>query len=87
MWLSSDCHFGLQLLGLKRKSLIEELGDGSIRISMHDLWLEFAVMETAAGKEKHRRSVGVYVQKMATKANNELADWLEVEQELKDHKS
>ena len=47
----------MQLLGLKRKSLIEEVGDGRTRIGIHDLWREFAVMETTRGEERDRRWV------------------------------
>lgn len=42
-------------MGLKRKSVIEEVGDGTRRIGMHDLWREFAVMETKIwNRERHR---------------------------------
>jgi hypothetical protein len=42
--------FALQLEGLKRKSLLEDLGDGRGAIGMHDLWREFAVKK-AKGRE------------------------------------
>ena len=45
----------MQLEVLKRKSFLEELGDGSTIIGMHDLWREFCVMETRAGKNSRRR--------------------------------
>ncbi|KAG0608491.1 hypothetical protein M758_8G109700 [Ceratodon purpureus] len=38
------------LKGLKRKSLIEALGDGSKAIGMHDLWREFAIMKAKGGE-------------------------------------
>ena len=40
--------------GLKRKSLLEDLGDGSKKIGMHDLWREFALVK-ARGDESHSR--------------------------------
>jgi len=40
---------------LKRKSLLENLGDGLGRISMHDLWREFARLETKIGEFEKRR--------------------------------
>ena len=44
------CCVLLQLEGLKRKSLLEDLGDGlSSRIGMHDLWRDFATLESKAG--------------------------------------
>jgi hypothetical protein len=42
--------FALQLEGLKRKSLLEDLGDGRGVIGMHDLWREF-VVKKAKGRE------------------------------------
>lgn len=48
----------MQLEGLKRKSLLQDLGDGrSTRIGMHDLWREFAIMEKDAGEFECRRWV------------------------------
>ena len=46
MWVLSIS----QLEGLKRKSLLEDLGDGRSNIVMHDLWHEFCMAETKAGK-------------------------------------
>jgi len=46
----------LQLEALKRKSVIEELGD---RIGVHDLWREFAEEETKSGQLECRRWVYV----------------------------
>jgi Leucine-rich repeat (LRR) protein len=40
----------LQLERLKSKSLLENLGDGSEEISLHDLWREFAVMKSKGGE-------------------------------------
>ncbi|KAG0569869.1 hypothetical protein KC19_6G122200 [Ceratodon purpureus] len=37
---------------LRKRSLLEELGDGRSRIGMHDLWREFAVMEAKRGEEE-----------------------------------
>ncbi|KAG0569871.1 hypothetical protein KC19_6G122400 [Ceratodon purpureus] len=37
---------------LRKRSLLEELGDGRSRIGMHDLWREFAVMEARRGEEE-----------------------------------
>ncbi|KAG0570086.1 hypothetical protein KC19_6G137500 [Ceratodon purpureus] len=37
---------------LRKRSLLEELGDGRSHIGMHDLWREFAVMETRRGEEE-----------------------------------
>ncbi|KAG0603716.1 hypothetical protein M758_10G116000 [Ceratodon purpureus] len=39
-----------QLEYLKRRSLLESLGDGRTRMVMHDLWREFCVAEAAIGK-------------------------------------
>jgi Leucine-rich repeat (LRR) protein len=47
----------LQLEVLKRKSFLEDLGDGSTIIGMHDLWREFSVMETRVGEYNQRRWV------------------------------
>ena len=56
-----------QLGGLKRKSLLEDFGDGRSNIVMHDLWHEFCMAETKAGKlgdrwwvysEEERRPIG-----------------------------
>jgi Leucine-rich repeat (LRR) protein len=47
--------FQSQLENLKTKSLLESLGDGFSRIGMHDLWREFAKLETKVGKFKNRR--------------------------------
>ena len=44
-----------QLMVLKKKSLLEDLGDGSSDIGMHDLWREFCVLETRAGEFKCQR--------------------------------
>jgi Leucine-rich repeat (LRR) protein len=46
LWL----YFHLQLEGLKSKSLLENLGDGSEEIGMHDLWREFAIMKSEGGE-------------------------------------
>ncbi|KAG0601993.1 hypothetical protein M758_11G152900 [Ceratodon purpureus] len=43
------------LKGLQRKSLLENLGDGFSKVGIHDLWHEFAVMETTRGKYEHWR--------------------------------
>jgi len=40
----------LQLEKLKKKSLLENLGDGFRKIGMHDLWHEFARLETKIAK-------------------------------------
>jgi hypothetical protein len=45
--LTCSLHCRVQLKGLKRKSLLENLGDGFSKVGMHDLWHEFAVMETS----------------------------------------
>jgi hypothetical protein len=45
----------LQLIALKKKSLLEDLGDGSSDIGMHDLWREFCVIETKVGEFKCQR--------------------------------
>ncbi|KAG0613627.1 hypothetical protein M758_6G117300 [Ceratodon purpureus] len=37
---------------LRKRSLLEELGDGRSRVGMHDLWREFAVMEAKRGEEE-----------------------------------
>ncbi|KAG0569867.1 hypothetical protein KC19_6G122000 [Ceratodon purpureus] len=37
---------------LRKRSLLEELGDGRSDIGMHDLWREFAVMEARLGEEE-----------------------------------
>jgi Leucine-rich repeat (LRR) protein len=57
--VNSWCHFvGMQLKGLKRKSLLQDLGDGlSTSIGMHDLWREFGVMESKVGELEGRRWV------------------------------
>ncbi|KAG0604044.1 hypothetical protein M758_10G140000 [Ceratodon purpureus] len=47
----------LRMEGLKRKSLIEKIGDGTTKVVMHDLWHEFCVAETKVGKFKDRRWV------------------------------
>ncbi|KAG0622848.1 hypothetical protein M758_3G128500 [Ceratodon purpureus] len=44
-----------RLLVLKKKSLLEDLGDGSSDIGMHDLWREFCVMESRAGEFQCQR--------------------------------
>jgi Leucine-rich repeat (LRR) protein len=44
----------LQLEGLKSKSLLENLGDGSEEIGMHDLWREFAIMKSKGGESDLR---------------------------------
>ncbi|KAG0577117.1 hypothetical protein KC19_5G132000 [Ceratodon purpureus] len=41
-----------QLRHLKRKSLLEELGDGTTIVGVHDLWREFAKVEANAWKNK-----------------------------------
>ncbi|KAG0601530.1 hypothetical protein M758_11G119300 [Ceratodon purpureus] len=46
-----------RLMGLKRKSVIEEVGDGTTGIGMHDLWREFAMMETRIGDRERQRWV------------------------------
>ncbi|KAG0601427.1 hypothetical protein M758_11G109900 [Ceratodon purpureus] len=46
-----------QLMGLKRKSVIEEVGDGTRGIGMHDLWREFAMMESRFGDRERQRWV------------------------------
>jgi Leucine-rich repeat (LRR) protein len=53
--LTCSLHCRVQLKGLKRKSLLENLGDGFSKVGMHDLWHEFAVMETTRGEYEHRR--------------------------------
>lgn len=45
----------LQLENLKRKSLLENLGNGFEGIGIHDLWHEFARLETKAGEFEKRR--------------------------------
>lgn len=45
----------MQLENLKSKSLLENLGDGFSRIGMHDLWREFAKLETKVGEFERRR--------------------------------
>ncbi|KAG0621673.1 hypothetical protein M758_3G039500 [Ceratodon purpureus] len=44
-----------RLENLKSKSLLENLGDGFCRIGMHDLWREFAKLETKVGEFERRR--------------------------------
>ena len=42
--------------GLKKKSLLQDLGDGrSTEIGMHELWHEFAIMESKVGELEGRR--------------------------------
>ncbi|KAG0601423.1 hypothetical protein M758_11G109500 [Ceratodon purpureus] len=43
-----------RLMDLKGKSVIEEVGDGTRRIGMHDLWREFAMMETRIGDRERQ---------------------------------
>ena len=47
------CCNGLQLNGLKKRALLEEVGDGTTQIGMHDLW-EFVVKETNRGEQDRR---------------------------------
>ncbi|KAG0590565.1 hypothetical protein KC19_1G110000 [Ceratodon purpureus] len=48
----------MALKRLKRKSLLEHLGDGNkTRIGIHDLWRAFCVAETKSGKLKRQRWV------------------------------
>ena len=47
---------GMQLKGLKSKSLIQELIDGgNARIGVHDLWIDFARLEVREGEFGSRR--------------------------------
>ncbi|KAG0603715.1 hypothetical protein M758_10G115900 [Ceratodon purpureus] len=48
-----------QLEYLKRRSLLESLGDGRTRMVMHDLWREFCVAEAAIGKFEDGRCLFV----------------------------
>ena len=52
------CYFVcLQLEVLKRKSMLDELSDDFAQIGMHDLWLEFAVVETKTQDLRDQRWV------------------------------
>jgi Leucine-rich repeat (LRR) protein len=51
------CWLCLQLKALKRKSLLEDLSDNFTKIGMHDLWYEFAILESKVQNSKYQRWV------------------------------
>ncbi|KAG0601430.1 hypothetical protein M758_11G110200 [Ceratodon purpureus] len=61
-----------RLMGLKRKSVIEEVGDGTIwGVGMHDLWREFAMMETRIGDRERQRWVYDVIDSRSLKSDEE----------------
>ncbi|KAG0586685.1 hypothetical protein KC19_2G108800 [Ceratodon purpureus] len=60
-----------RLMGLKRKSVIEVVGDGTRGIGMHDLWREFAMMETRIGDRERQRWVYDVIDNRSLRSNEE----------------